>query len=366
MSCAGVMYQPYSSATPLSAYLTPASTPAPPTPQQGASPPTTSPTAATAVHYPADNNLTPLPLKRELAEKVYKVERDASGQDLLPRLPPSLQSSHQEPFSVSPRGQSSAGSCGTPDPRTPITPRPASQQERESDGEDELHRTAQYLARNVILYTHYVGEVSRIVDEHFSKALDQTTYNEQKVAPMASRNLPPSFFNAHYHAQAKAAGPGHYSGPASDLYSSEAYSGLHHLAAHHHAASGSPDPWQYAAQATANSPYHRSVQDLAAAASGYSSSQASRLQSQYQSLFLNNPATAAAATSRLHAAAAGAGPTVKSEVPWSGSGDYHTPGAGDFSHHLDRNYSPHPYANMPPSGLEPTQDGVKDLYWPTF
>ena len=51
---------------------------------------------------------------------------------------------------------------------------------RESDGEEELHRTAQYLARNVILYTHYVGEVSRIVDEHFSKALDQTTYNEHK------------------------------------------------------------------------------------------------------------------------------------------------------------------------------------------
>ena len=69
---------------------------------------------------------------------------------------------------------------------------------------------------------------------------------------MASRNLPPSFFNAHYHAQAKAAGPGHYSGPASDLYSSEAYSGLHHLAAHHHAASGSPDPWQYAAQVNTN------------------------------------------------------------------------------------------------------------------
>ena len=51
---------------------------------------------------------------------------------------------------------------------------------RESDGEDELHRTAQYLARNVILYTHYVGEVSRIVDEHLSKDIAQTTYNEQK------------------------------------------------------------------------------------------------------------------------------------------------------------------------------------------
>ena len=68
MSCAGpqVMYQPYSSA-----YLAPSSTPAPPTPQQqGASPPTTSPTATAAVHYPSDNSLTPLPLKRELAEKV--------------------------------------------------------------------------------------------------------------------------------------------------------------------------------------------------------------------------------------------------------------------------------------------------------
>ena len=60
---------------------------------------------------------------------------------------------------------------------------------RESDGEDELHRTAQYLARNVILYTHYVGEVSRIVDEHFSKALDQTTYNEQKGKRYFLNNL---------------------------------------------------------------------------------------------------------------------------------------------------------------------------------
>jgi len=79
-------------------------------------------------------------------------------------------------------------------------------------------------------------------------------------------------------------------------------------------------------------------------------------------LFLNNPA----ATSRLQAAAA----TVKSELPWPTSGpgstDYHSP--GDFSHHLDRNYSPHPYANMTPSGLEAAaaQDSAKDLYWPSF
>ena len=49
---------------------------------------------------------------------------------------------------------------------------------------------------------------------------------------MASRNLPPSFFNANYHSAAQKLGYTH-SSPA-DLYS-EAYSnaGLHHLASHH-------------------------------------------------------------------------------------------------------------------------------------
>ena len=58
---------------------------------------------------------------------------------------------------------------------------------------------------------------------------------------MASRNLPPSFFNAHYHAQVKAAYP-EYSPEAA---AGPGYPGLHPLAAHHAA---SPDPWQYAAQ----------------------------------------------------------------------------------------------------------------------
>ena len=92
----------------------------------------------------------------------------------------------------------------------------------------------------------------------------------------------------------------------------------------------------------ANSSYHRSVQDSLAAYS----SPASRLQSQY-SLFLNN----SAASSRLQAAQAA---TVKAEVPWCSSSsvpsDYHTPASADFAHHLDRNYSPHPYTNMPSAG----------------
>lgn len=76
------------------------------------------------------------------------------------------------------------------------------------------------------------------------------------VTPMASRNLPPSFFNAHYHNGAHLKAASHYVG-SGELYGGEAaaaagYTGLHQLAAQHHAAA-SPDPWQYAAQVTIHS-----------------------------------------------------------------------------------------------------------------
>ena len=66
MSCAGVMYQPYSTATPLASYL------APPPASTPTTSPTTSPsTAATpAAVYHNPDQLAPLTLKRELTEKV--------------------------------------------------------------------------------------------------------------------------------------------------------------------------------------------------------------------------------------------------------------------------------------------------------
>ena len=70
MSCAGVMYQPYSTATPLASYLAPAPAPAPAsTPTTS---PTTSPSTATtpAAVYHNPDQLAPLTLKRELTEKV--------------------------------------------------------------------------------------------------------------------------------------------------------------------------------------------------------------------------------------------------------------------------------------------------------
>lgn len=74
MSCVGVMYQPYSTASNISPYLPQPATPTP-APPAGASPPTTSPTAANAAAQPTflpDNNGAPLPLKREITEKVIK------------------------------------------------------------------------------------------------------------------------------------------------------------------------------------------------------------------------------------------------------------------------------------------------------
>lgn len=364
MTCvAGAMYQPYStSLTPTapSPYLPPSTAPSslfPPStaPSSYLSPPpiTSSPSQT---HYQEQT----LPLKRELVDAQYKSEvremvTAESGMVLEPPVT-SRTSGQEAPYSSPPRAHngSTAGSCGTPDPRTPVTPRPTSPQMRDSEGEEEeTNRSAQYLARNVVVYTHYSGEVNSIVDEHFTKALNQTTFSENKGTPMASRNLPPSFFNAHYHAKLA------YSHPeASGLYSEAYTQGLHHLAAH----ASSPDPWPYAAQATASSSYHRSVQDLVNSAGSYSSSPASRLQSQY-SLFFNSPG------SRLH------GGQIKAEPgnPWGG-GEYpghpsHAPGPlPEFpAHPLDRNYSPHPYPNMPSTGLESSgQEAAKDLYWPTF
>ena len=60
MSCVGVMYQPYSS---VSSYLTSSSAPAPPPAPPSSSSPSSTP------GYPGDH-LVPLPLKRELSDKV--------------------------------------------------------------------------------------------------------------------------------------------------------------------------------------------------------------------------------------------------------------------------------------------------------
>ncbi|XP_023344726.1 proteoglycan 4 [Eurytemora carolleeae] len=217
--------------------------------------------------------------------------------------------------SPTPHSSSTGGSCGAPTPTpAPLTPVSPSNNSNDSEGEENIAPV--YLARNVVVYTHTAGDVGSLVDLHFTKALDQSTYTQHKGTPMASRNLPPSFFNAHYHGKTT------FASEYAD------YASLQHLAAH------AQDPWQYAAQATGSS-YHRSMHDLySRSGPGYS-------------LFINTP--------RL---------PVKTETPWSG-GEYST-SSGEFPHSLDRTYS-HPYHSLGGSegGSVGAQD-AKELYWPTF
>ena len=84
MSCVGVMYQPYSSTAPLSSYLSQPSTPTP-APSSGASPSNTSPTETTPVYH--QDNLAPLPLKREHSEKVISLDSNFLLQNSLPFHP---------------------------------------------------------------------------------------------------------------------------------------------------------------------------------------------------------------------------------------------------------------------------------------
>jgi hypothetical protein len=53
------------------------------------------------------------------------------------------------------------------------------------DGEDEedasVARNAQYLAANCLLVTYFNGEASRVVDEHFSRALGNASHSRDKA-----------------------------------------------------------------------------------------------------------------------------------------------------------------------------------------
>jgi len=72
--------------------------------------------------------------------------------------------------------------------------------ERDRDGVDDEQRTAQYLSANCVIFTYYTGDINKIVDDHFSKALNQSSDRDQ--VPLSARNLPPSFWDSNWVAPA--------------------------------------------------------------------------------------------------------------------------------------------------------------------
>ena len=47
--------------------------------------------------------------------------------------------------------------------------------EKDKEGlEEEDQKNAQYLSANCVIFTYYSGDISKVVDDHFSKALSQS------------------------------------------------------------------------------------------------------------------------------------------------------------------------------------------------
>ncbi|XP_062266767.1 transcription cofactor vestigial-like protein 2a isoform X1 [Platichthys flesus] len=70
----------------------------------------------------------------------------------------------------------------------------------------ELPPGAEYLSSRCVLFTYFQGDISAVVDEHFSRALSQATAypasSSHKTVrdsfPMSQRSFPPSFWNSSY------------------------------------------------------------------------------------------------------------------------------------------------------------------------
>jgi len=97
--------------------------------------------------------------------------------------------------------------------------------ERDGDVGEEEQRSAQYLSANCVIFTYYTGDISKLVDEHFTKALSQSS--DRDHVPLSARNLPPSFWDCNW-----------VGSPSSDLTSAQ-YGGDHA----HWPSPASSDPW---------------------------------------------------------------------------------------------------------------------------
>ncbi|KAK8766618.1 hypothetical protein V5799_006601 [Amblyomma americanum] len=137
---------------------------------------------------------------------------------------------------------------------------------------------AQYLSANCVVFTYYSGDISAVVDEHFSRALSETGAYDGSAScksgasqlkdapPMSQRNFPASFWNCHQTPSGGSPSHGMGGGVSSpvDLYTGSEPHAYHAHHAHHHAsaanaaalhASLQSDPWHYALTAPQAGPY---------------------------------------------------------------------------------------------------------------
>ncbi|XP_040563420.1 uncharacterized protein [Lepeophtheirus salmonis] len=176
MSCATapVMYQPYSPYN--------NSSPSATMPPQGfhSSPDRVPPSQQSGI-VEDNNNRSHLENKHHV-QQVFKVEH-------LHSTPPQDLSSYQ------PNNVSNTSSCNNSQ-SSPPTSRPPSHLNQHDEDSSDSTISAHRLSSNIVVFTHYVGNASSVVEDHFSRALSSYERDETSYKPMSARNLPASFWTA--------------------------------------------------------------------------------------------------------------------------------------------------------------------------
>uniref|UniRef100_UPI003AAAB825 transcription cofactor vestigial-like protein 2b n=1 Tax=Centroberyx gerrardi TaxID=166262 RepID=UPI003AAAB825 len=180
-------------------------------------------------------------------------------------------SSHCRDFMDAPRGPegvsggpgaggstSSSSSSSSSSSYTPAASRP-----EEGPKEKQEAPEAEYLTSRCVLFTYYQGDISSVVDEHFSRALSSYMDGEGKrraadhqgtdtPSPSSRRSFPPSFWDSNYSSPHSRS----HCETGAPSYSMDPYaSGLHpglphphphpHPHAHPHSHPHAPESWGY-------------------------------------------------------------------------------------------------------------------------
>ncbi|XP_008311741.1 transcription cofactor vestigial-like protein 2a [Cynoglossus semilaevis] len=109
---------------------------------------------------------------------------------------------------------------------------------------------AEYLSSRCVLFTYFQGDISAVVDEHFSRALSHSTVYPAQSShksvrdgsfPMSQRTFPASFWNSSYQSSVSSTLGGALCAPHTDLsFPSDPYSPA---SLHTHLHQPSPDTW---------------------------------------------------------------------------------------------------------------------------
>ncbi|KAL5009652.1 hypothetical protein ScPMuIL_011957 [Solemya velum] len=124
-------------------------------------------------------------------------------------------------------------------------------------------KDTRYLASNCVLLIYYSGDISTVVDEHFSRALSQSSFSEgttakSKVSSLRNRPFPPSFWNSNYkqHSSFPGSRADFHFNPGSYIPSLHGFSSFQ-------------DPWYHSLSSQTHPYSHRSVHyDLMASNAG--------------------------------------------------------------------------------------------------